>query len=140
MFRLVTDLVSDRTGLHWAMPITGYTITVVSVLSFSTQRRADLGQGHRMGRGDGHPRIRVACRCRADLVPGHRHGTGYGIFTACYGLAWLASSTVIGALYSHSTTAVATYTATTEVFALALFIPLVVRPRRYSVQHRVMDA
>ncbi len=28
----------------------------------------------------------------ADLVPAAQRGTGYGIFTAAYGLAWLATS------------------------------------------------
>jgi hypothetical protein len=34
----------------------------------------------------------------ADLVPAAGRGTGYGVFTAVYGLAWLAGSTLIGAL------------------------------------------
>lgn len=60
----------------------------------------------------------------ADLVPAHRRGTGYGIFTAAYGVAWLAGSTLIGVLYAHSLTAVAAFVITAQLLALALFVPL----------------
>ena len=38
----------------------------------------------------------------ADLVPDARRGSAYGIFTAVYGLAWLAGSIIIGATYERS--------------------------------------
>ncbi|WP_456507413.1 MFS transporter [Arthrobacter sp. TE12232] len=60
----------------------------------------------------------------ADLVPTARRGTGYGIFTAIYGLAWLAGSTIIGALYTASYTGLITFTIGTQVVALIAFIPL----------------
>ena len=60
----------------------------------------------------------------ADLVPAARRGTGYGIFTAIYGLAWLAGSTIIGALYTASYTGLITFTIGTQVVALIAFIPL----------------
>ncbi|KAA0016357.1 MFS transporter [Antrihabitans cavernicola] len=52
-----------------------------------------------------------------------RRGTGYGIFTAAHGLAWLVGSTAIGALYSHSITAVTAFVVAAQILAFALFIP-----------------
>jgi MFS family permease len=60
----------------------------------------------------------------ADLVPAARRGTGYGIFTAIYGLAWLAGSTIVGALYAESRTGLIVFTMATQILALAAFIPL----------------
>jgi MFS family permease len=60
----------------------------------------------------------------ADLVPAARRGTGYGIFTAIYGLAWLAGSTIIGALYAEPRTGLIVFTVATQILALAAFIPL----------------
>lgn len=68
----------------------------------------------------------------ADLVPAHRRGEGYGIFTAAYGLAWLAGSTLIGYLYGVSITAVVVFTAATQTAALLLFVPLAAR-RNHAV-------
>lgn len=64
----------------------------------------------------------------ADLVPRERRGTGYGIFTAIYGVAWLAGSTVIGALYAVSLPGLTAFTIATQVVALAVFVPLLRRP------------
>ena len=60
----------------------------------------------------------------ADLVPAARRGTGYGIFTAIYGTAWLAGSTIIGALYAASLPGLITFTVATQLAALLAFIPL----------------
>ncbi len=60
----------------------------------------------------------------ADLVPAARRGTGYGIFTGIYGVAWLAGSTIIGALYSASHTGLIIFTVVTQLAALIAFIPL----------------
>ena len=38
----------------------------------------------------------------AELTPAERRGSGYGIFTACNGIAWLAGSVLIGFLYEQS--------------------------------------
>jgi predicted MFS family arabinose efflux permease len=46
------------------------------------------------------------------------------VFTATYGLAWLAGSTVIGALYGTSLTAVFVFVVTLQALALAAFAPL----------------
>jgi MFS family permease len=57
----------------------------------------------------------------ADLVPAARRGFGYGVFTAVYGLAWLAGGALIGLLYDMSVHAVIVYTIVTQVFAMAAF-------------------
>jgi len=42
------------------------------------------------------------------------------VFTAIYGLAWLGGSTIVGALYGHSLTAITAFVVATQ---LAAFIP-----------------
>jgi MFS family permease len=62
----------------------------------------------------------------AGLAPPARRGSAYGMFTACYGLAWLAGSFLIGLLYEFSVPALAV--TVTVVQAAALVIFAVVRP------------
>lgn len=62
----------------------------------------------------------------AGLAPAARRGSAYGMFTACYGLAWLAGSFLIGLLYEQSIPALAV--TITGVQAVALVIFVVVRP------------
>lgn len=57
----------------------------------------------------------------ADLVPAGRRGTAYGLFAAVYGVAWLAGSTVIGALYAISTTTAIVFVLAAQVVALCSF-------------------
>ena len=64
----------------------------------------------------------------AGLAPAARRGSAYGMFTACYGLAWLAGSFLIGLLYEESIFALAA--TVTVVQAAALVIFAVVRPSR----------
>ena len=64
----------------------------------------------------------------ADLVPAARRGASYGVFGAGYGLAWLVGSTVIGALYEHSTAAAIWYAAAMQIIALGLLLPLLRSP------------
>jgi MFS family permease len=59
----------------------------------------------------------------ADLVPPHRRGAGYGTFTAIYGLAWLAGSTVIGWLSDHGQAPTATFICCVQAAALLLLLP-----------------
>ncbi|MGW2665189.1 MFS transporter [Nocardia tengchongensis] len=117
----------DRIGLRGlviALPLTA----AVPLLSFSTQVVAVwLGAvvwGAAMGIHESTLRAAVA-----DMVPAARRGTGYGIFTAAYGLAWLAGSTIIGALYGRSLVSIVLFVAVTQVVALALFLPLLIRER-----------
>ena len=60
----------------------------------------------------------------ADLVPSARRGAGYGTFTAIYGLAWLAGSTAIGVLYSHSISSATTFIVALQALALVAFVPV----------------
>ena len=62
----------------------------------------------------------------AGLAPADRRGSAYGMFTACYGLAWLAGSFLIGLLYEQSIPALAV--TITVVQAAALVVFAVVRP------------
>ncbi|MEV7027634.1 MFS transporter, partial [Kitasatospora sp. NPDC093558] len=116
----------DRIGLRGlviALPLAA----AVPFLSFSTRPAlvwaGALVWGAAMGIHESTLRAAVA-----DFVPAARRGTGYGVFTAAYGLAWLAGSTLIGALYGHSVTAVIVFTIATQAAALALFVPLAVHP------------
>jgi MFS-type transporter involved in bile tolerance (Atg22 family) len=54
----------------------------------------------------------------ADLVPATRRGFGYGVFTAVYGLAWLAGGALVGLLYDMSIHAVVVYTVVTQLLAM----------------------
>lgn len=62
----------------------------------------------------------------ADLVPAARRGTGC-VFTAIYGISWLAGSSVIDMLCDRSVPEVIEFTITTQIAALNLFIPLATR-------------
>ncbi len=64
----------------------------------------------------------------AGLAPANKRGSAYGMFTACYGLAWLAGSFLIGVLYEQSIFTLAV--TVTAVQAAALVIFAVVRPSR----------
>ncbi|WP_226760007.1 MFS transporter [Arthrobacter sp. SO3] len=112
----------DRIGLRGlliALPLTA----AVPFLSFSTTPvlvwAGAVAWGAALGIHESTLRAAVA-----DLVPAATRGTGYGIFTAIYGVAWLAGSTIIGALYSASLTGLFIFTVTTQFVALIAFIPL----------------
>lgn len=62
----------------------------------------------------------------AGLAPVARRGSAYGMFTACYGLAWLAGSVLIGWLYEYSTLALAVTVTAVQAAAMVIFV--VVRP------------
>lgn len=64
----------------------------------------------------------------AELAPAGRRGSAYGIFTACYGIAWLAGSVLIGLLYEQSIFALAITLTVIQAAALAVFVT--VRPHR----------
>ncbi|HEX4728932.1 MAG TPA: MFS transporter [Jatrophihabitans sp.] len=112
----------DRVGLRGlvALPALAF---LVPVLSFSTNLVAvvvgAIVWGAGMGVHDSTMRAAVA-----DFVPTHRRGAGYGSFTACYGLAWLAGAALIGLLYEHGTGLVIGYVATVQLIALVLLLPL----------------
>ncbi|MCH6470216.1 MFS transporter [Sinomonas terrae] len=112
-------------GLLIALPLAA----AVPFLSFSTDPTlvwvGAAVWGAAMGMHESTLRAAVA-----DLVPSARRGTAYGTFTAIYGVAWLAGSTIIGALYQTSITAVVVFTLATQALALVLMIPLLRGGRR----------
>ncbi|HZD70935.1 MAG TPA: MFS transporter [Actinomycetes bacterium] len=112
----------DRFGLRGLVLLPILT-ALVPFWSFSTSPAwvwaGALGWGAAMGIHESTMRAAVA-----DLVPTQRRGTGYGVFTAVYGLAWLAGSTAIGALYGASLTWVFVFVVTLQALALAAFVPL----------------
>ncbi|WP_202805073.1 MFS transporter [Arthrobacter sp. TB 26] len=119
---LASGALYDRIGLRGlliALPLTA----AVPFLSFSTTPglvwAGAVVWGAALGIHESTLRAAVA-----DLVPAVRRGTGYGIFTAIYGTAWLAGSTIIGALYSASLTGLMIFTVGTQLVALVAFIPL----------------
>jgi MFS family permease len=63
----------------------------------------------------------------ADLIPSARRGTGYGVFTAIYGMAWLAGGAITGALYDATTAGVHIFILTTQIAALLVFLPLIAK-------------
>lgn len=112
----------DKTGLRGLIVLPVLT-AVVPFLSFSTSPLLVwIGAGvwgAAMGVHESTMRAAVA-----DLVPANRRGTGYGLFTAVYGLAWLAGSVIIGALYDSSLTALFIFVVALQAAALAAFLPL----------------
>jgi MFS family permease len=112
----------DRIGLNGliiALPLAA----IVPALSFSeTPMLVWIGAvvwGAAMGIHESTMRAAVA-----DLVAPRIRGTGYGVFTAIYGLAWLAGSTIVGALYSVSSFAVTGFVVATQLAALIPFAML----------------
>ena len=65
----------------------------------------------------------------ADLVPAPRRGTAYGVFAACYGLAWLVGGAGTGWLYERGVATVGIAVLVVEGLALAWFLSRV-RPAR----------
>lgn len=119
---LASGALYDRIGLRGlliALPLTA----AVPFLSFTTTPglvwAGAVVWGAALGIHESTLRAAVA-----DLVPAARRGTGYGIFTAIYGIAWLAGSTIIGALYSASITGLIIFAVGTQLVALIAFIPL----------------
>ena len=120
---LASGALYDRIGLRGlliALPLTA----AVPFLSFTTAPglvwTGAVVWGAALGIHESTVRAAVA-----DLVPAATRGTGYGIFTAIYGTAWLAGSTIIGALYSASLTGLIIFTIATQLVALIAFIPLI---------------
>lgn len=122
---LASGWVYDRVGLR-GLVVLPVLAAIVPVLSFSTNVVlvwvGAIVWGAAMGVHESTMKAAVA-----DLVPPSRRGSGYGIFAAVYGVAWLAGSAAIGALYDVSVTAIVVFTVVTQVVALAAFVPLVLR-------------
>ncbi|MHB1837296.1 MAG: MFS transporter [Solirubrobacteraceae bacterium] len=122
---LISGRLYDRVGLR-VLVIAPVLAAIVPVLSFSTTPVLVWIGGGVWGAAMGvhESTLRAAV---ADLVPAARRGTGYGTFTAVYGVAWLAGSTIIGALYSQSVDSVIYFTVALQVAALAALLLLAAR-------------
>jgi MFS family permease len=113
----------DRVGLRGLVAMPPLAV-LVPWLSFSTNVAAVVAGavvwGAAMGVHESTLRAAVT-----DLVPAARRGSGFGTFTAVYGLAWLAGSATIGALYSHTDRGtIVLAVAAVQLVALALLAPL----------------
>jgi MFS family permease len=114
--------VYDRFGLRGLVALPPLA-AVVPFLSFATSSVAlvigAVVWGAAMGVHESTLRAAVA-----DLVPAHRRGAGYGMFTAIYGLAWLAGAVVIGALYDRGIGTATAFIVVVQVAAMGLLGPL----------------
>jgi MFS family permease len=122
---LASGWVYDRIGLR-GLIVLPLLAAPIPALSFSTNAAliwaGAIVWGAAMGMHESTMKAAIA-----DLVPAERRGTGYGVFTAVYGLAWLAGSAAVGALYEVSVSATVLFTAVAQARALAAFLPLVLR-------------
>ncbi len=123
---LASGRVYDRVGLKvlLALPVLA---AAVPALSFSLRPAfvwvGGVVWGAAMGVQDSTMRAAVA-----DLVPPSRRGTGYGVFATCYGLAWLAGSTALGALYGVSLASAVAFVVVVQALALVSFAGWLARP------------
>jgi len=58
----------------------------------------------------------------ADIVPTHKRGTGFGLFNACFGIAWFIGSVIMGILYDFSLPALIVLSICCQIGALPLLI------------------
>ncbi len=120
---LASGWIYDRVGMRGlaALPVLA---AAVPALSFSTDTALIwIGAGvwgAAMGVHESTMKAAVA-----DLVPPDRRGSGYGVFTAVYGLAWLAGSAIIGGLYGVSVDAAVLFVVVVQAVAMLTFIPLI---------------
>lgn len=124
---LVSGRLYDRIGLRGlvAAPVLG---GVAPVLFFTTTLAlvwaGALLWGVVLGVHESTMRAAVA-----DLTPVARRATGYGIFTAVYGLSWLAGSTALGVLYGASVGAAMVFSVGLQGLALLAFFVLALHRR-----------
>lgn len=123
---LASGWLYDRIGLK-VLVVLPFLAAAIPWLGFSTNTAwavsGVLIWGAAMGIQESTMRAAVA-----ELAPTGRRGSAYGIFTACYGFAWLAGSILIGLLYERSIFALAI--TLTLIQAVALVVFLIVRPHR----------
>jgi MFS family permease len=129
--------VYDRFGLRGLVALPPLA-AVVPFLSFATSSVAlvigAVVWGAAMGVHESTLRAAVA-----DLVPAHRRGAGYGMFTAIYGLAWLAGAVVIGALYDRGVGAATVFIVAVQVAAMGLLGPLLLTGKGQAAPVRTQN-
>jgi predicted MFS family arabinose efflux permease len=121
---LVFGRLFDRAGIGVLIPLT-VAAAVYAPLAFLGGFWAALAGVALWGLGMGvHESIIPAAV--APMVSPDRRASAYGLFTGAYGLAWMAGSIVIGALFYVSLTAVAVFAVAAELAA----VPLILAVRR----------
>lgn len=112
----------DRFGLR-VLPVALVLSAAVPFLSFSLLPplvwTGAAVWGAAMGLHESTMRAAVA-----DLVPDTKRATAYGVFTASYGLAWLAGSVLIGWAYQSAPELLVVIVVGSQIAALALFAPV----------------
>lgn len=112
----------DKKGLAVLPPLTLMVIPFVPMIYLGGFWMALAGTAL-WGLGMGvHESIIPAAVTR--MVPPARRASAYGIFSACYGIAWFAGSAVIGLCYDLSVPAVMIFCIVTELLAVPCFIVL----------------
>ncbi len=111
---LVAGRIYDRRGLQVLIAVPAATAAVL--LAFTdTAWLVWVGAGIWGGvMGLQEATLRAAV---ADMIPGHKRGMAYGVFNGFYGLALLAGSTAMGALYGSSTGALVVFVVIVEMLA-----------------------
>jgi MFS family permease len=114
--------VYDRSGLRGLVTVPALA-AVVPFLSFAHSSTlvwlGALVWGVALGVHESTMRAAVG-----DLVAPERRGAGYGTFTAVYGLAWLAGSATIGALYDVSIAAATVFVVAVQAAAVVAYVVL----------------
>lgn len=64
------------------------------------------------------------------MAPRDRRGTAYGLFHTIFGVAWFAGSALLGIIYDHSITAVATVALALQLLAVPILLAMVSQARR----------
>jgi len=114
----------DRHGLITLVPVTVIT-AAYAPLAFSESFAFGLGGALLWGIGLGaHESVMQAAV--AQMIPQHRLGSAYGLFGAAFGIAWLAGSAAMGALYDVSIAAAIVMAVVAELLAV---VPLIFAAR-----------
>lgn len=117
---LVSGNIYDRVGLR-GLVVLPVLAAIVPWLSFSSHASLVWAGaavwGAALGIQDSTMRAAVA-----DLVPAARRGTAYGLFAACYGLAWLVGGAGTGWLYERGVATVGIAVLIIELVSLVWFL------------------
>lgn len=117
---LVFGRLLDRLGFGVLIPLTALTALFAPLVFFGGFWAALAGAAL-WGLGMGvHESIIPAVV--APMVPAARRASAFGLFTACYGIAWFAGSAAIGILYDVSVSATVAFCVLTAVLALPVFV------------------
>jgi MFS family permease len=113
---LVFGRLFDRFGIRVLIPLT-IVSALFAPLAFLGGFAAAMAGAAIWGFGMGvHESVMPAAVAR--MVPARRRASAYGVFTACYGLAWFAGSAAMGFLYDSSVHAVVAFCVALELLAV----------------------